>query len=168
MTDIDVSVVNEQEDFPVDENLLTEKSSKMLEYSIKNKEVLGLSALKSYDLKDKTLSFDVLICDDSKIHELNSYYRNKDSATDVLSFALFADSEEPRMIVGNAISLGEIIISAQTADKQAKENGKTFEEEMDFLLSHGILHLLGFDHPDDESLEFMLKIQDDMTANLYE
>lgn len=164
MINIEITVANEQENFSVNEDELTEKCKRMLEYTVKNNKISSLSVLNSYDLTDKSLAFDVLICDDSTIHELNKSYRNKDSATDVLSFALFADSCEPRFIVDNTISLGEIIISAQTADRQAKENEKIFEEEMDFLLSHGILHLLGFDHPDEGSLEFMLQIQDKMTA----
>lgn len=162
MINYNITVSNEQDIYPTDENNLEQIVQKMLNYALTQPNIKEISALKSYDLTDLTLNTDVLICDDEEIRVMNSQYRNIDKPTDVLSFALFADNPEMRIITNNEILLGEIIISAQTADKQAKENEKTFEEEVNFLLSHGILHLLGFDHHDEDSLEFMLKIQDEM------
>ncbi len=110
-----------------------------------------------------TLEVDIVFCDDAQIKELNTSYRNINSPTDVLSFALFADNPDENFIIDNQISLGEIIISTETAKRQADEQNKTLDEEIYFLLSHGILHLFGFDHPDEESLEDMLAIQQEMT-----
>jgi len=162
MTNCYVTVSNEQNEFPIDELKLEETGSKMLHYLLSKHQIMDLSELNEYDLDNITLEADILITDDKEIRELNLKYRNIDKSTDVLSFALFADSPESRIIFEKTISLGDIVISAQTAKKQADENNKSFEEEMIFLLSHGLLHLLGFDHNNDNELNFMLKIQSEM------
>ncbi|MFH0702733.1 MAG: rRNA maturation RNase YbeY [bacterium] len=155
-----VTLTNEQNEFSVDEIKFKEITGKMLESLATSSEIINLSALNIYNLNNMSLSIDILVCDNSKITELNKAYRGKNEATDVLSFALFADNPENRIIVDNNIFLGEIIISAEMAKQQADENNKSFEEEMCFLLSHGILHLLGFSHDTEETLEFMLKTQE--------
>jgi len=75
-----------------------------------------------------------------EIHELNLRYRNKDEPTDVLSFPLW---EKPP--TGTQI-LGDVVISIEQAEKQARKRKRTLEEELETLLIHGILHLLGYDH----------------------
>lgn len=75
---------------------------------------------------------------DLEIHQLNRQYRAKDKATDVLAFPL-ADEIQPFL-------LGEIIISVETAMRQARCRGLSLQEEVQVLLIHGILHLLGYDH----------------------
>ena len=75
---------------------------------------------------------------DQTIHELNSQYRNKDKPTDVLSFPL-ADDLYPWL-------LGDVVISIETAQRQARRRRHSLREEVLTLLIHGILHLLGFDH----------------------
>lgn len=105
--------------------------------------------------------FDVLLCDDDFIHEVNREYRNIDRATDVITFALFADSED-KIISDNTVNLGQIVISIDKTYSQAKENNIEPSREFLELLSHGILHLLGIDHPNDEELEKMLMLQDKM------
>ena len=156
-----INISNEQDKFPVDKHELEEISCKILQELVSDKEIISLSALNSYNPDKFSLCMDILLCDDARIKEINNTYRGKDKATDVLSFALFADSsEENRIIFNNEIHLGEIIISLETAKKQADENKKSFNEELYFLLSHGILHLLGFDHQDEESYKYMLKLQD--------
>ena len=112
------------------------------------------------------LYFDVVLCDDKKIHEINREYRQKDSPTDVITFAIFADSpQEERFIFDNEINLGEIIISLDRAKEQAFDGSheqQTFKQELYFLLAHGILHLLGYDHEDEQSLQKMWNIQQEM------
>jgi probable rRNA maturation factor len=162
MTNYNITVTNEQDNFPIDDSKLEEKGSKMLHYLLSKPDITSLSALNEYDAGNIKLGADVLITDDERIRELNLEYRDIDKPTDVLSFALFADSPENRIIIDNSISLGDIIISAQTAKRQADENNKNFEEEINFLLSHGLLHLLGFDHKNDDELNFMLKLQNKM------
>jgi len=162
MTNTCITVTNEQDEFQIDEAKFEETGSKLLSYLLNKPDILSLSELSEYDLSNITLKTDIIITDDTEIRELNLKYRNMDKPTDVLSFALFADSPESRFIIDNNISLGDIIISAHTAEKQANENNKSLEEEIIFLLSHGLLHLLGFDHTNNDELKFMLKIQDEM------
>jgi len=77
----------------------------------------------------------VMLCDDAVIQPLNAQWRGVDQATDVLSF--------PQ---DDALVLGDVVISAQTAARQAAEHGHGVEAEVRVLLVHGLLHLLGHDH----------------------
>lgn len=94
----------------------------------------------------------LLITDDKEIRELNSQYRHKDKATDVLSFPL---EEKPDI---NAMHLGDIVISLDTLEAQAESFGVTKRDEFYRLLIHGLLHLLGYDH-EDVSKEEALRMQ---------
>ena len=110
----------------------------------------GLNAVaKLHDLDDMT-EVDITIVDDEEIHQLNRDYRNVDRPTDVLSFALDEDDEdEPELLEGQLHLLGDIIISAETATRQAEEFGHGLEREIVYLAVHGLLHLLGYDHMDE-------------------
>jgi probable rRNA maturation factor len=99
----------------------------------------------------------LLLCDDSAIRALNREYRDKDEPTDVLSFPQeegppmplgFADEEIPH-------TLGDVILSVDTARRQAGEHGRTLQEEVEALLTHGVLHLLGYDHEEPDEREVM-------------
>lgn len=94
----------------------------------------------------KQSEMELLLTDNAEIHELNRIYRGKDRPTDVLSFGLEDDT-----------NLGQLVISVERTEEQAKEVGNTFEEELRFLFAHGTMHLLGYDHevPEDEAV--MLK-----------
>ena len=93
------------------------------------------------------LSVDISVVCDAEIHELNRRYRGKDKPTDVLSFA-FDDEMEGGIAfpLGEISPLGDLIISVETAARQANERGHALDEELAFLAVHGALHLLGFDH----------------------
>jgi probable rRNA maturation factor len=94
----------------------------------------------------ETVELSVLLVDDFAITGLNLQYRGKDRPTDVLSFYQ-AESQAER---GDL--LGDVVISVDTAKRQADERGKNLDEEMDLLLAHGILHLLGYtDYTDDSA-----------------
>lgn len=116
----------------------------------------GLNAVaKLHDLDDMT-EVDITIVDDEEIHQLNRYYRNVDRPTDVLSFALDEDDEdEPELLEGQLHLLGDIIISAETATRQAEEFGHGLEREIVYLAVHGLLHLLGYDHMVEEDKVIM-------------
>lgn len=86
------------------------------------------------------------VVDNEEIHRLNLEYREKDSATDVLSFPMSDGEEFDINPETNRIILGDIVISAEKAAEQAKEYGHSFEREMCFLATHSMLHLLGYDH----------------------
>lgn len=103
----------------------------------------ALRMLEAMGIAEVELS--ILLCDDPTIHELNRTYRNKDQPTDVLAFAMQEGEPLPR---GTPLLLGDIVISLPTAARQAQEQHRALYPEVVELLAHGLLHLLGFDHPD--------------------
>ena len=102
------------------------------------------------------------LTEDLEIQELNAQYRQKDQPTDVLAFAsLEVDSPyNNNLSIDEPLYLGDVIISVETAKKQAEEQNHSLTYELAWLLCHGFLHLLGWDHPDETSLEEMLAQQD--------
>ncbi len=101
------------------------------------------------------------LTDDAEIQELNSQYRHQNKQTDVLAFAaLEVDFPQvDNLIDSTPLYLGDIIVSINTAIKQANQQGHQLSTELAWLSAHGLLHLLGWDHPDDESLSRMLEQQ---------
>jgi probable rRNA maturation factor len=99
---------------------------------------------------------------DKKMRELNKAFRGKNSTTDVLSFPFEADEFE-----AEENNLGDIVISVEQAEKQAKENNLDFETEIKQLILHGILHLCGYDHEIDngEMNALELKLRDKLQIN---
>ena len=98
-----------------------------------------------YENFEKNVEVSVTFTDDEKIKELNANYRNKDSATDVLSFPMYDDFSNTLVEV-NTIPLGDIVISLQRAKKQAFDFYHSIYHELAFLAIHSTLHLLGYDH----------------------
>ncbi len=101
----------------------------------------------------------VSIVDDEEIHEINRTWRNVNRPTDVISFALTEDEDESETVYGDdapAVMLGDIIVSFPTTVRQAEQYGHSVAREFGFLLVHGFLHLIGFDHdtPERESIMF--------------
>jgi probable rRNA maturation factor len=99
---------------------------------------------------------------DADIQALNAQYRQQDRSTDVLAFAaLEVDCPQlEEMQSSEPLYLGDIIISIDTAKRQAQQQGHSLKTELAWLASHGFLHLLGWDHPDEESLTQMLDRQE--------
>lgn len=97
--------------------------------------------------------------DDERIKELNRIYRGKDSSTDVLSFPLYEDEEietlEKNLHMDIEELLGDIVISAQTAKRQAKSYGHSLKREIAYLVVHSMFHLLGYDHMEEEDKKKM-------------
>lgn len=138
-----------------------------------NIDLIAPKSLTSYRLKErylplmkKTLTLlehslhadvDVLITTNHTIRSYNHKYRQKDQATDVLSFGF---QEQPSKIVGQPIHLGQIVISHQKAKSQAVSYGHTIEREFTFLFVHGLLHLLGYNHETESDEKIMLSLQD--------
>lgn len=112
----------------------------------------GLDAAAALNGLGEEAEVDVTIVDDEEIHRLNRDYRGMDKPTDVLSFALDEeDEDEPELIGGpEEHLLGDIIISAETACRQAEEYGHGLERELVYLAIHGFFHLLGYDHMTEE------------------
>lgn len=95
----------------------------------------------------------VLLVDDATIHELNRTYRGIDSPTDVLSFAM----QEGEYGDVNPQLLGDVVIAVPTARRQAQKAKRTAFDEIVFLLAHGLLHLVGYDHQSDDEDRVMKK-----------
>ncbi len=108
-----------------------------------------------------TYELSLRLTTDADIQALNSQFRHQDRPTDVLSFAAmevdFPEIADDRADL--ALYLGDIIISVDTAAIQAPEHGYSLRKELAWLASHGLLHLLGWDHPDEASLSLMLEQQ---------
>lgn len=99
------------------------------------------------------------LTDDAEIQSLNAQYRHQNKPTDVLAFAaLEVDCPHPEMSA-DPLYLGDIVVSVNTAQRQAQQQGHSLLTELAWLASHGLLHLLGWDHPDEESLIQMLEQQ---------
>lgn len=114
------------------------------------------------DLAEVSLMF----TDDETIHEMNREYRGIDRPTDVLSFALEEGEEEEIYGGPEENLLGDIIISVETATRQAEEYGHSVEREMAFLALHGMLHLLGYDHMEEEERQQMRAQEEAILASL--
>lgn len=109
----------------------------------------------------QTYELSLRLTDDAEIQELNAQYRHQDRPTDVLAFAAlevdYPQSDE--MLESLPLYLGDIAISVDTAQRQAQQQGHPLQTELAWLAAHGLLHLLGWDHPDDDSLRRMLHQQ---------
>ncbi|GKV64645.1 MULTISPECIES: rRNA maturation RNase YbeY [Sporosarcina] len=134
------------------EELITD----LLNHAAKMEEMNGL-----YELS-------ITFMDDHAIQSVNAEFRGKDQPTDVISFALEELSEGEVAIVHEQdmpVVLGDIIISIETAQRQAEEYNHTFERELGFLALHGFLHLLGYDHLDEEEEREMFGRQNEILTS---
>ncbi len=125
-----------------------------------------LNHLSSYLQEAPSYELSLRLTDDAEIQELNANYRQKDQPTDVLAFAaLDVDFPNPNADV-EPLYLGDLVISVETAIRQAEQQNHSLTKELAWLAAHGLLHLLGWDHPDDESLEAMLAQQDQLLQQI--
>jgi len=140
-----INVVNLQRKVPIDTASIRDFSTRLSE-SVQ-------------EAKGDTIS--IAFVSDRRMKQLNGFFRGKDETTDVLSFPYGSDEFEStgdgfnrsktRTPEGGTINfLGDIVISAEQAERQAAENGLTFENEIKQLILHGMLHLCGYDHETDD------------------
>ena len=125
---MDATVVNLQRKIVLDTSSLVDFSESLL------------SAAEEANGRNASVAF----ISDRRMKELNSFFRGKDSTTDVLSFP-----HEPDEFDTDKNNLGDIVISADQAARQAADNGLTLEFEIKQLILHGLLHLCGYDHETD-------------------
>ena len=104
------------------------------------------NAVLTFENFSEPAEISVTFVDDERIHELNKMHRNIDRSTDVLSFPLGEDGVYDKNIDTGACLLGDIVISVETAVRQAESYGHTLQREIGFLTVHSMLHLLGYDH----------------------
>ena len=152
--EINIFTENIYPDWEVDELKVISVGRKIVKYFLKH--LLGKSCLNGYDFD--TLTFDILFCDSKKTHQINNEYRDKDYAADIITFAIFAD-DDAKFILDEDINLGEIILALDKVKEEAQKHNVTDEYELYFLIAHGILHLLGFDHQTDEDYNFVVSEQ---------
>lgn len=131
-------------------------------------EVLELDVLEKYvkyvaeKLNISEAIFNIIMVDDKEIQELNRLYRGIDRKTDVITFAL-EDGDEfrnPELRV-----LGDIYISVPVAYEQAMVYGHSRIREICFLATHGILHLLGYDHMEEDEEKIMFSLQEELLSD---
>jgi probable rRNA maturation factor len=147
---VPVVITSEQEELA-----LTEAQERLLT-------AIGEEALRQERSSDAEVS--VTMVTDATIQELNRTYRGVDQPTDVLSFALREGDEQPLPAGDWPELLGDVIISLPRAKAQAAEYGHSLERELGYLLVHGILHLLGYDHEDAAGLETMREKEEAVLA----
>ncbi|MBE6156524.1 MAG: rRNA maturation RNase YbeY [Firmicutes bacterium] len=107
--------------------------------------------------KVKNATFSVVFVDNDKIQYLNKNYRNIDKITDVISFAF---EDNAKVVYNNVRFLGEIYICIPRMIEQAKDYGHSETRELAFLTVHGLLHLLGYDHMEEDEEKEMFALQE--------
>ncbi|OIJ22134.1 rRNA maturation RNase YbeY [Anaerobacillus alkalidiazotrophicus] len=104
----------------------------------------------------------VTFVDNEAIRVINREYRNKDTATDVISFALNDDESDINLQENIPNLLGDIIVSYEKTVSQAEEYGHSINRELGFLVVHGFLHLLGYDHMNETEEKIMFTRQEEI------
>lgn len=156
---INIFTENIYDKWDVDQKELIDNANVFLKYYLSTPEIYDNSCLKNQDYN--TIVFDILYCDSEKTHMMNREYRDKDYPADIITFAIFADSaDDEKFIFDGEINLGEIIIALDKVEKNAVEKGCTRERELNFLIAHGMMHLLGFDHQTEDEYNFIVKAQE--------
>ena len=114
-----------------------------------------------------TFAVDMSFICDEEIAQLNRDYRHKNKPTDVLSFSQW-EGDAPFFAVpaGESLPLGDLVISVETAQRQATELGHSLPQEIEFLAVHGALHLLGYDHIRDSDRRVMWQWQETITEGM--
>jgi probable rRNA maturation factor len=108
----------------------------------------------------------LVVTDDEGIQELNRDFRGIDAATDVLAFGAREEAGAFVSAPEAGAYLGDVIVSYPRAEAQAEEQGHSVEEELHLLVVHGLLHLLGYDHVEEEEKSVMWGRQDEILGNL--
>ena len=135
----------------------------LIDYSYREEALreLPIEALAVFTLTQEELGegteVSISFIDDEEMAELNGRYRGKEGPTDVLSFECDGLDDEELFEDGESevFELGDIVIAPDVAERQSKDFGTSFEEEISLLLVHGLLHLCGYDHIVDEEAEVM-------------
>ncbi|CAL5206514.1 unnamed protein product [Lathyrus oleraceus] len=155
-----------EEDLPDDPEILN--IAEMLRLNVPMAMKLAFDGLKGSEYKTRDTAIDdvggfqsvelsVLLCNDEFIRKLNKEWRDEDHATDVLSMSQHVPGLDLPILM-----LGDIVISLETAARQAEERGHTLLDEIRILMIHGLLHLLGFDHEISEEAEVEMEKEEEL------
>ena len=123
----------------------------------------AIKACLVYENWDIDYEVSLSLVDNTEIKELNRIYRGKDYATDVLSFPLV---EEDQSIDLEEKLLGDIVISVEKVEEQAREYNHSFQREMGFLVVHSMFHLMGYDHDNNEATKDMRKREEAVLSSI--
>ena len=158
MINFNIAAQNDYCNWDLDVDKVIKSAQDIFLYYLSCTEIVEQFCLKNYEYE--TISFDFYFTDSKTTHQINKEYRQKDYPADIITFAIFADSDEDeRLIQDLEINLGEVIIALDKITESAKEKEISKEAELLFLISHGIMHLLGFDHQTQNDFDFVVKYQ---------
>lgn len=145
----------------------------VVDEAMENLVVQVVEKVLNYEECEEKYEVSISFVNNEEIKSLNMKYRGMDKATDVLSFPMleFTDEElseedEDAEYIDEEIVLGDIVVSMEKALEQSKEYGHSFERELAFLLVHGMLHLLGYDHEDGASEGEMFDKQEEILKEM--
>lgn len=124
--------------------------------------------LKVENVDEKKCEISLSFVDEKKIRQLNKDFRQTDRVTDVLSFPIedFFNEDRKTLLEKPYLMLGDVVICTDVARKQAKELEHSFEREIMYLTCHSILHLLGYDHMEDDDKKMMRSKEKQVMKNL--
>ena len=122
-------------------------------------------SIPNFIFEKKSFSLSLQIISDNEISLINQEWMNKSGPTDVLSFPMISDEDTTKDL--NFIELGDLFISLEMASKQSLKFNHSIRREMLWLASHGFLHLLGWEHNDDNELDNMLNFQEYLISKSY-
>lgn len=110
----------------------------------------------------------VYLSSDDEITKLNAEYRHKNKPTNVLSFQMFENWEHVELVAGQveSIPLGDIVIARETIEREAFEQAKNFRDHYSHMLIHGLLHLCGYDHENEQDAEIMESLEADVLKSM--
>lgn len=116
---------------------------------------------------DKSFSINLCLSNDENVHRLNKEFRNMDKPTNVLSFAnVDDDSFEDMLVSEEEVELGDVIVAFETMEREAQELGISFYDHFCHLWTHGMLHILGYDHIEPEERAKMEQRETEILAAL--
>lgn len=153
---VDVSVDYSKEEYLDFINNVTEHDNEVLTEYIE--EVLEMERVDS----SLPLYVSLLLTGNEQIQAINKEFRGKDSPTDVISFA-YHDNED--FLVGPYDTLGDIVISLEQVGEQAKSYNHSFSREFYYVLTHGLLHILGYDHLEDNEKKEMREREEEILGH---
>lgn len=129
---------------------------KKIEYENTINEVIE-ACFKEEKLNNRNLYINIILTTPTNIRQINKQYRNIDNETDVLSFPMFEKDEIEKIDKTIEEVLGDIIISIERVEEQAKEYGHSFTRELAYMVVHGFYHIIGYDHIEEEDRKQMRK-----------
>lgn len=154
-------------DIITESSLWQEQSNHLETLSKQALDVAAIKAAPSLDVSNIPFSISLVLADDAFVRILNAQYRNKDKPTNILSFPaidLLDDDSLQYDAYEDDVPLGDLVLAYETVAKECEEQNKSFEDHFRHLIVHGYLHLVGYDHIEDNEAEKMEALEIDILA----